>query len=72
MRAHNKRTNQMEEVASIDFMYNTIHLVQANSNPKFIYREKLDNVILLQEINKSDVKKEDKTKLYIASNPCRT
>jgi hypothetical protein len=47
-------------------MYNSIHLIQLNSNPKFIYKEKLDNCILLQEINKSDIKKEDKNKIYVA------
>ena len=67
LRAWNERTKKTEEISSIDFECKTIHLVKHASNPKFIYKEKLENVILLQEIDKNNIQKEDKTTLYIAS-----
>lgn len=36
-------------VASIDFINSKVQLVQPLSNPKFIYTEKLKNIILLED-----------------------
>ena len=66
IQAYNERTKKTEKIASIDFILKTIHLVKHGSNPKFIYKEKLENVILLQEISADNVKKTDKTTVYVA------
>ena len=66
IKAYNTKTKKTEEISSIDFQAKTIHLVQHKSNSKFIYREKLDNVILLQEISIKDIQKTDKTTIYVA------
>ncbi len=66
LQAYNSRTGKTEDVASIDFILKSIELKKAGSKPPFIYREKLDNVILLQEISVKDVKKTDKTTIYVA------
>lgn len=66
LRAWNERTKKTEEISSIDFECKTIHLVKHASDPKFIYKEKLENVTLLQEINIKDVQKTDKTTIYVA------
>ena len=67
IKAYNKRTKKTEDIASIDFVCKTIHLKQHKSNPPFIYKEKLENVIILQEMKRSNLQREDKTTLYIAS-----
>jgi len=48
MRAYNKRLNHKTDVAYINYEDNKIGLIQPGSNPKFIYDEKLDNVVLLE------------------------
>ena len=43
-RAYNKRLNHSAEVVSIDFESDTIRLIMPRSEPKFIYKESLDNI----------------------------
>jgi len=45
----NKRLDHITEVASIDFINHKVGLVQPSSEPRFIYTEKLENIILLED-----------------------
>jgi len=48
MTAYNKRLDHNTELISIDYLSKRVKLLQPDSNPKFYYDEKLENINILE------------------------
>jgi len=52
LRAWNKRLRKLERVVCVDFNSCTVTLVQKDSDPLFMYKEDIQNVVLMQYLAK--------------------
>jgi len=48
LKAFNKKQNHTTEIKAIDFESGIVKLVKPDSNPIFIYKEKLENIDILE------------------------
>ena len=48
MKAYNKRLNHFTEIEALDFSTKKAMLVAPNSNPVFVYLEKIENIEILE------------------------